>query len=333
MKFDNALELDLDALWKRKTLLDFLPGTRFILLGLGLVLLLFWGSLSLRSLMTWSVSRSLPMSEARSIKPVQLPTATTPYYSFHHVKGSFGNIDLTRIREFQKGQFENLILSSTPELLRIGLRKYLPVSLEMSQKYGVDPFWALAVMWTESHFNPSATSRVDAQGLMQIMPATGGYLVYKMANKDTVSDIESLKGLGPTELPLQAPELNMEMGNYYLNFLLHEQFSGSYRLATVAYNMGPNGVKRRLRRNLPTGVKNLYLDKVTRAYNRLTRDYRRYIASHKPPFVKTYVAQSSLRPKAPATRAPLDAFSFQLPSRPTLNKTAFIGDWSPDHSL
>lgn len=324
MKIENALELDWDGLLKRRSLLDYLPGPR-VAGALALVLGLFiWGALSISPLISSIGTRSLPMSEARFTQ-----TSSTPrdlnIYSFHHVQESFGGVDLKRIREFQKGQFENLILSSTPDLLRDGLQHYLPRALEMANKYAVDPFWVLAVMWTESHFNPEATSRVDAQGLMQIMPMTGHYLVKKMSRLETEFDVKKLSGVPASKLPLQDPVVNIEMGSYYLKNLL-SQFNGSHRLATVAYNMGPNGVRRRLRKNLPTGVRNLYLDKVRRAYKRLTRDYLRYLAKNDPPYKKTLVLASHLMAQPQPAKHPLASFSFKLPPVPQVKKTAFVGN-------
>jgi|GEM_PF-2729108 hypothetical protein len=326
MKFENALELDWDSLLKRRSWLDYLPGSRVAGTIALILALMIWGALSLWPVLSWFGSGSLPMSTARFTQTKA--QRDFDLYSFHHVQTSFGTVDLKRVREFQKGQFENLILSSTPDFLRGGLRDYLPMALDMAQKYSVDPFWVLAVMWTESHFNPQATSRVDAQGLMQIMPTTGHYLVKKMSRfEETEFETDKLLGVLPNDLPLKEPKINIEMGAYYLKNLLH-QFSGSHRLATVAYNMGPNGVRRRLRRNLPTGVQNLYLDKVRRAYKRLTRDYLRYLAKNEPPYAKTLVLAPALKEIAKPAKKPLASFSFKLPPVPQVKKISFVGKLS-----
>lgn len=322
MKIENALELDWDGLLKRRSALDYLPGPRVAGALAVMLALLIWGALSISPLLSGLAPRSLPMSAARFDQDSNIQRDLN-LYSFHHVKGSFGQVDLLRVREFQKGQFENLILSSTPDLLREGLQNYLPKALEMAEKYGVDPFWVLAVMWTESHFNPEATSRVHAQGLMQIMPMTGHYLVKKMSQLKTEFEIQELQGVSAKKLPLKDPVVNIEMGAYYLKELLR-QFNGSHRLATVAYNMGPNGVRQRLRRNLPTGVRNLYLDKVRRAYKSLTRDYLRYMAKNDPPYKKTFVLAPRLKARPVSVKHPLASFSFKLPPVPQVKKTAFV---------
>src|ERR1043165_7052291 len=40
----------------------------------------------------------------------------------------------------------------------------------------LDPKLALAIVEAESNYNPKATSRVGAQGLMQVMPRTAGQM-------------------------------------------------------------------------------------------------------------------------------------------------------------
>jgi soluble lytic murein transglycosylase-like protein len=89
-------------------------------------------------------------------------------------------------------------------------------------KYGLDPKVFHALVSTESNWNPSATSRVGATGLTQLMPATARAL--------GVSD--------PTN-----PQESLEGGAKYLKQMLDE-FGGDYGKALAAYNAGPGAVKR-----------------------------------------------------------------------------------------
>ena len=91
-----------------------------------------------------------------------------------------------------------------------------------SQAFGIDANLVRAVIHAESSFNPSARSRVGAQGLMQLMPAT--------AARFGVSD------------PLEASQ-NIRGGVRYLAWLL-KRFDGDSRLATAAYNAGEGAVDR-----------------------------------------------------------------------------------------
>lgn len=78
----------------------------------------------------------------------------------------------------------------------------------------------------ESEFNPTAGSRVGAQGLMQIMPGTA-----KLIAKQ--------HGLKYHEGMLTGdPAMNVKMGAAHLGDLVHN-FGGSYVLTLVAYNAGP----------------------------------------------------------------------------------------------
>jgi soluble lytic murein transglycosylase-like protein len=92
----------------------------------------------------------------------------------------------------------------------------------LASQYAVDPALVRAVMHAESAFNPKAKSPVGAQGLMQLMPATAKELGVNNAFN---------------------PSQNIEGGIKYLSQLL-KQFNGNTRLATAAYNAGPNAVKK-----------------------------------------------------------------------------------------
>jgi soluble lytic murein transglycosylase-like protein len=88
-------------------------------------------------------------------------------------------------------------------------------------KYGVDKKLVMAVIDVESGFNAAAVSTAGAQGLMQIMPATG-------------RDLDLEDPFDPSE--------NIDAGIRYLRYLL-DTFPDR-RLAVAAYNAGPNAVKK-----------------------------------------------------------------------------------------
>jgi hypothetical protein len=87
-------------------------------------------------------------------------------------------------------------------------------------EFGVDPALLRAVIHAESAFNPNAISNKGAQGLMQLIPGTASDM--GVNNPFDVSQ-------------------NIRGGAQYLAGLLKE-FNGDERLATAAYNAGPQNV-------------------------------------------------------------------------------------------
>ena len=91
-----------------------------------------------------------------------------------------------------------------------------------SDKTGLDEDFVKAVINQESGFNPNATSKCGAMGLMQLMPSTA-------------------QGLGVTNA--YDAEQNIEGGTKYLKGLM-DRFNNDKSLALAAYNAGPNAVKK-----------------------------------------------------------------------------------------
>ena len=89
-----------------------------------------------------------------------------------------------------------------------------------SKRYGVDEAVVRAIIHAESAFNPRALSRVGAQGLMQLMPATAR----RFGVGDAFDAAENIRG-----------------GVQYLAWLL-KRFDGDVKLAAAGYNAGEGAV-------------------------------------------------------------------------------------------
>ena len=88
--------------------------------------------------------------------------------------------------------------------------------------YKLEPALVLALMATESNFDPLAVSPKNAQGLMQLMP-------------DTAARFQVRK--------LSDPVQNIRGGMAYLRWLL-AYFEGDLSLVLAAYNAGERAVER-----------------------------------------------------------------------------------------
>ncbi|MDQ3992264.1 MAG: transglycosylase SLT domain-containing protein, partial [Actinomycetota bacterium] len=94
--------------------------------------------------------------------------------------------------------------------------------------YGVDPSLARAVAWMESGFQPHVVSHAGALGVMQVTPATWGFVEEVLLGKKVPKTTEG----------------NILVGVLFLRHLLRE-FGGDERLALAAYYQGAKAVRER----------------------------------------------------------------------------------------
>ena len=118
---------------------------------------------------------------------------------------------------------------------------------QLAPDYGLDPTLVLAVIQAESSFNSQARSPKNAQGLMQLMPATAT----RFGIQNPLDPIQNLHG-----------------GMSYLRWLL-AFFQGNVRLALAGYNAGEHAVLKYY--GVPPYAETLaYVRKIIRVYGRST---------------------------------------------------------------
>jgi membrane-bound lytic murein transglycosylase C len=185
----------------------------------------------------------------------------------------------------------SVTLQLVPNHLDKRAHKYLPLVKKSAERYGVEESLILAIMQTESSFNPYAISGSDALGLMQVMQHTAGRDVFKMKGKSGQ----------PSRSYLFDPENNIDAGTAYLSILQNTYLGGiqnttSRRYAVITSynggagsvlrvfssnkiqavniinNMTPGDVFQMLTTKHPSGESRRYLVKV----NNAQKSYRRY---------------------------------------------------------
>lgn len=97
--------------------------------------------------------------------------------------------------------------------------------IKYSKEFNVDPIFVSAVIYSESHFNKDATSRVGARGLMQIMPSTGASIASRLGDSSYNVD------------KLYEPDTNIRYGCWYLRYLL-DNYNNDKNAALAGYNGG-----------------------------------------------------------------------------------------------
>ncbi len=119
----------------------------------------------------------------------------------------------------------------TQENLNLDATKLTETLLKVSRQQGYDPVFLLAVIKTESQFNPNIVGSAGEIGLMQIKPSTAAWICHK----------KKIKWKGAEEL--KDPSYNVLIGAHYFHYLKKSLNSKSMRYIN-AYNMGINNLQR-----------------------------------------------------------------------------------------
>jgi soluble lytic murein transglycosylase len=141
----------------------------------------------------------------------------------------------------------------------------------------VDPTLVAALIHQESGFNPRATSRAGAVGLMQVLPSVG-------------ASIARAQGLSSYErVLLYQPDVNLRLGMAHLDAMLRQYPRVEYALA--AYNAGGVPV-RRWRQKPGTDDPELFVERIP--YDE-TRDYVRILLRNQAMYRTLYAWPAASR--------------------------------------
>jgi len=113
-------------------------------------------------------------------------------------------------RDKKQRKITKLVLKLAPNHIKKRAEIYLPLVQKYAKEYDLKTELVLAIIQTESYFNPKAKSGAPAYGLMQLIPKYAGRASYKyITGNDKI----------PTPTYLYKPENNIKLGCAYLKIL------------------------------------------------------------------------------------------------------------------
>jgi len=135
----------------------------------------------------------------------------------------------------RQGALDRMIATSDRTRGEIDMQQRFPTPYrqmlsEVAQPLGIDQDWIYGLIRQESRFIEDARSGSGAQGLMQLLPRTAGYVARRIG----------LQHYHPSRI--NDTDVNLRLGVTYLKLVYDDQ-GGAPLLASAAYNAGP----RRLR--------------------------------------------------------------------------------------
>ncbi len=189
------------------------------------------------------LGRRIRRTATRIVLITALLLATVSHATVSHAKGEaqYYNFDPDGRLALLEREAELESAKAAALHNRLDRNVVIQLVLKAAAAEGQDAALVLAVAMAESRLDPSVTSPMGAQGLMQLMPATAR----RFGCQNSFDAYQ-----------------NARAGARYLGFLLN-RYDGNVRLALAAYNAGPAPVDR-LSDVPPIGETLAFVTKVTR---------------------------------------------------------------------
>ena len=118
--------------------------------------------------------------------------------------------------------------------VKLPISYYYPTPIwKPRSEFSIEPALLYAFMHQESMFNKNAKSHRGAVGLMQVMPSTAKFI---SSSKDVKRNNSNI---------LKIPEINLEVGQEYIEYLLDlKMIDNNLIYLTAAYNGGPGNLQK-----------------------------------------------------------------------------------------
>jgi len=146
--------------------------------------------------------------------------------------------------------------------------KYMDSVEKYAREFGIDKYLILAVIKTESGFDPNAKSDADAIGLTQITEEAFAWIKLKLCPREDIVFED-----------LYNPDTSIRFGASYMSRNL-ERYSGDVSTAAAAYHSGWGTVDKLLKENnteilteFPYTQMENYVYKINKAYNAYQQIY------------------------------------------------------------
>jgi len=145
----------------------------------------------------------------------------------------------TQVDQDSKGEYIKVTVKLPEQAKSSRVKQFMPAVKKYSKEFKVDQALVLAVMHTESSFNPLAQSQIPAFGLMQIVPNSAGKDVQKLIYN---------RNKAPSSSMLFNPDINIQHGCAYLHILNYRYLKAiknkhsREHCCIAAYNTGAGNV-------------------------------------------------------------------------------------------